>query len=153
MSTELVLAWVALLIAVAGVGVSVWAVFDVRSQVTHMIQLERKRMFTRIRNDLVWQFVDATDLTHSPEIAKGLEEFALLSMELDPTHTPDLTKNAVNNESLKFADELVSNGFATWKPEWDKAKLTQAIQSWQNSINANRLNNMFGKKQQNMSLI
>jgi hypothetical protein len=153
MSTELILAWVAILIAVAGVFVSVWAVFDVRGQVTRLIQLERKRVFTRIRNDMVWQFVDATNLSHSPEIAKGLEEFALLSLELDPAQTPDLTKNAVNNESLKFADELVSNGFATWKPEWDKTKLTQAIQSWQNSINANRLDNMFGKKQRDKSII
>jgi len=147
MSTELILAWVAILIAIIGVGVSVWAVFDVRGQVTRLIQLERKRVFTQIRNDMVWMFVNPTQQSHTPEIAKGLEEFALLSMELNPEHTPDLTNNAVNNESLKFADELVTNGFAVWKPDWDKEKVKQALEAWQKAINANRLANMFGKKQ------
>lgn len=146
MNTELVLTWVALVVGIIGVIVSVLAVLDVRHQVTRLIQLERKRVFTRIRNDMVWSFVDATEQSHTPEIAKGLEEFALLSMELDTEHTPDLTNNAVNHESLKFADELVSKGYAVWKPGWDKNKVKQELESWQKAINANRLDNIFDHK-------
>ncbi len=152
MSTELILAWVAILIAIGGVGVSVWAVFDVRGQVTRLIQLERKRVFTQIRNDMVWMFVNPTQQSHTPEIAKGLEQFALVSMELNPQHTPDLTNNAVNNESLRFADDLVNNEFAVWKPGWDRAKVKQALEDWQKAINANRLRNILGEEQAKKTL-
>jgi hypothetical protein len=33
---------------------------------------------------------------------------------------------AVNNLTLMFAEQLVANGFATWKPGWDRDKLNQA---------------------------
>ena len=126
--------------------------FDVRGQVKRLIQLERKRVFTQIRNDMVWMFVNPTDLSHSPEIAKGLEEFALLSMELDPKQTPDLTNNAMNNDALMFAEKLVTNGFAVWKPDWDKEKLKQALHSWQEAINANHLRNILGEEQAQKTL-
>jgi hypothetical protein len=88
MSTELILAWAALSIALIGLGVSVWAFLDVWRRVKGLIQLERKRVFTRIRNDMVWLFIDSTERSHTPDIAKGLEEFAVLSMTLDPGKTP-----------------------------------------------------------------
>jgi hypothetical protein len=152
MSTELIVGWVALVVAVIGVGISLLAILDVRTQIKELIGLERKRVFTKIRNDMVWLFVNPTEHSHSSEIAKGLEEFALLSMALDKKQTPDLTNHAVNNEALLFADKLVKNGYATWKLGWDGDKLKQAMHDWQSAINANRLENILGKKQVRKSL-
>lgn len=149
MSTELILAWIGIFIALVGVGLSAWAAWDARKQVKRMICLERKRVSTHVRNDMVWLFVDATPLSHSPEIAKGLEEFALLSRELNPAHTPELTTNAVNQESLKFADKLVNNGFAVWKPDWDINKLKQELDKWQEAINKNLLTSIDPKLTKN----
>jgi len=148
-STELILAWVAILISVVGVWVSVWAALDARKQVKRMIGLERKRVFTHVRNDMVWQFVDATPKSHTPEIAKGLEEFSLLSLELNRSHTPDLTTNAVNQESLKFADRLVKNGYAVWKSGWDMTKLQQELDKWQEANNKNLLTSIDPKLTKN----
>jgi len=105
----------------------VYAIRDVREQVKRLINLERKRVFTRTRNDMVWLFVDPTELAHSAEIAKGLEEFAVISATLDPKQTAEFTGNVVNNEALVFADKLVDGGYAIWKPGWDMEKLAQTV--------------------------
>jgi hypothetical protein len=110
--------------------IAVYAIIDAREQVNGLISVERKRVFTRTRNDMVWLFVDPTELAHTPEIAKGLEEFNLISAALDPKWTPDLTQSVVNNEALVFAEKLVSEGYATWKPGWDMEKLKQTIHNW-----------------------
>jgi hypothetical protein len=151
-STELILVWAALLVALIGLGVSVWAVLDVRKQVKEMIRLERKRVFTRTRNDMVWLFIDPTERSHTPDIAKGLEEFSVLSAALDPEQTPELTNHAMNNEALMFAEKLVNGGYARWKPGWDKEKLKQALHDWRTAIIANRMANILGKERREKSL-
>jgi len=152
MSSELIVGWVALVIAGIGVGISVWALLDVRAQVKELISVERQRVFTKVRNDMVWLFIDPTERSHTPEIAKGLEDFALLSRVLDPAATPELTNHAVNNLALLFADQLVTAGFATWKSGWDHDKLKHAMQAWQTAVNANRIENIFGKEKHHKSL-
>jgi hypothetical protein len=152
MTTEFILDCVAVSVSIIGLIVSLCAVFDVRAQVKRLIQLERKRVFTRTRNDMVWQFVEPTELSHTPEIAKGLEEFSVLSMTLDEQQTPDLTNHALNNEALMFAEKLVENGFAVWQPEWDRDKLAAALRQWQSTINSNRLRNILGEEQSKKSL-
>ena len=141
------LALLGLLTGVVAIVLTVYAIWDVRKQVRDLIALERKRAFTRVRNDMVWLFIDPTPRAHTPEIAKGLEEFAVLSQILYPEHTPELTNNAVNNDSLMFASRLVENGYATWKPGWDMAKVKKALHDWQSSINADRVANIFGDKE------
>jgi hypothetical protein len=133
--------------------IAVYAMRDVREQVKGLINLERKRVFTRIRNDMVWLFVDPTELAYSAERAKGLEEFALISATLDPKQTADLTNQAVNNEALMFAEKLVNGGYATWKPGWDMEKLRHTIHDWQTAINANRMTNILGEEQRRKTLI
>jgi hypothetical protein len=147
MSTELIVGWVALLIAVIGVAVSLWAIWDVRKQVKELITLDRKLLYTRLRNDLVWQFVEPIQSVHPKEIAKGLEEFAVISQALNPAHTAEVTKHAVENETLVFAKKLVDSGYAQFKPEWDEKKIREMIRSWQNSINANRVAEILGEQQ------
>jgi hypothetical protein len=110
--------------------IAAYAICDVRKRVKGLIDLERKRVFTRIRNDMVWLFVNPTELAHSTEIAKGLEEFYVLSAALDPKQTADLTSEMVNNEALVFAEKLVNDGYASWKPGWDMEKLRRTIHDW-----------------------
>jgi len=110
--------------------VAVYAICDVREQVKGLVNLERNRVFTRTRNDMVWLFVNPTELAQSAEIAKGLEEFNLISATLDPKQTAELTNNVVNNEALAYAEKLVNGGYATWKPGWDMDKLKQTINDW-----------------------
>ena len=110
--------------------IAVYAILDVKERVKGLITLERNRVFSKIRNDMVWLFVDPTELAHSVEIAKGLEEFNLVSAALDPKQSADLTNNVVNNETLAFAEKLVNAGYATWKTGWDMDKVKQTINEW-----------------------
>src|SRR5258708_15850268 len=116
MSIEAFLAGAGLLVALVGVAIGVWALLDVRAQVKRLISLERKLIYTRVRNDLVWQFVEPIGSIHSPEIAKGLEEFAVISQALNPEHTADLTKHAVENEALAFSKTLMHSASTHFKP-------------------------------------
>jgi hypothetical protein len=135
MISDHALAWAALVVGLAGVAISVLAVLDVRERVKRLIELERKRVYTRVRNDLVWQFVNATARSHTPEIAKGLEEFTAVSRNLYPEQTPEQITQAVHQDCLKFANKLVENGFAVWKPEWDMDKVKKELDTWQQAIN------------------
>lgn len=110
--------------------IAVYAILDVRGRVKGLVTLERNRVFSKVRNDMVWLFIDRTELAHSVEIAKGLEEFNLISVALDPKQSADLTNNVVNNEALIFAEKLVKAGYATWKPGWDMDKVKQTISGW-----------------------
>jgi hypothetical protein len=126
--------------------IAVYAIYDVRGRVRNLITLERKRVYTRIRNDMVWLYVDPTLRAHSVEIAKGLEEFAIVSAALNPEQTPDLTNHAMNNEVLLFAKKLVDEGYANWKQGWDMEKVKKAMHDWQTAINSERLTNILGQK-------
>jgi len=53
---------------------------------------------------------------------------------------------------IAFLEKLVNGGYARWKPDWDKEKLKQAIQTWHAAINANRLRNILGEEQARKSI-
>lgn len=110
--------------------IAVYAMRDVREQVKGLITLERNRAFVKVRNDMVWLFVEPTECAHSVEIAKGLEEFNVTSVALDPKQSAEHTNSVVNNAALVFAEKLVKTGYATWKPGWDMDKVTRAIDGW-----------------------
>jgi hypothetical protein len=133
--------------------IAVYAIRDVRKEVRGLIHFERKRVYTRVRNDMVWLFVDPAPDAHSPEIAKGIEEFAVVSQAYDPSYTADLSKEAINNESLVFADKLVNAGYATWKQGWNMNEVRKTLHNWQTSINANRLRNILGKDEVEKELL
>jgi CRISPR/Cas system-associated protein Cas10 (large subunit of type III CRISPR-Cas system) len=115
--------------------VAVYAIRDVRKQVRYLISVERQRLFARVRNDMVWLFVDPTELAHSVDIAKGLEEFNLITVAIDPKQTADITNNVVNNEALVYAEKLVKGGYATWKPGWNMEKVKQTVDEWKQPPN------------------
>ena len=87
------------------------------------------------------------------KIAKGIEEFAVVSQAYDPSYTADLSKEAINNESLVFADKLVNAGYATWKQGWNMNEVRKTLHNWQTSINANRLRNILGKDEVEKELL
>jgi hypothetical protein len=149
MISDHALAIAALTVGLVGIAISVLAVLDVREQVKRLIKLERKRVYTHIRNDLVWQFVNATALTQTPEIAKGLEEFTAVSWELCPDQTPEQIIQDVHQDCLKFANKLVKNGFADWKPDWDMDKVQQELDNWQQAVNKNLLTSIDPKLTKN----
>lgn len=126
--------------------IAVYAIRDVRERVRVLISLERKRIYTRVRNDLVWLFIEPTEHAYPPEIARGFEEFAVVSQALNPKHTPELTKYAVENETLMFAEKLVNGGLAKWKAGWNEQEVKKTIHNWQTAINANRMDNILGKE-------
>lgn len=127
--------------------IAIYAINDARRQVRKQIELERKRVYTRVRNQLVWQFIEPIQDVHKPEIAEGLEEFALISQTLNPAHTPELTKNAVENETLLFAKKLVDGGYGRFKPGFNEQKIKETIRRWQNSINAERVSRILGRSE------
>ena len=112
-------------------GVAIYALWDARGQVKKMIKLERDLAYLKIKNDMVWEFIDPTENTHSSQIAKGLHEFGLLAQALKPQWSPETIKSAVENEALEFAEELVKTGRASWKAGLDLQKVRRAIDHWQ----------------------
>ena len=131
MDTGLLIGIVGIVVGIVGIvittAIAVYSIRDANKQIKNLINLERNRIFVRIRNDMVWLFVNPTKLAHTAEIAKGLEEFNLMSAALQPEQTPNLTNDIVNNETLEYADKLVKVGYATWKPDLDRKKLKQAL--------------------------
>ncbi len=152
MTTELLLGWIGLLAALIAVGVSIYAILDVRREVKKLIRIERNRAYARILNDMAWLFITPTERAHSKEIAKGLEEFSMFAKILNPERTPDISTNTVNNEALAMADRLVTNGYARWNDGWDIEKVKVELQSWQTAKNEVRLANILGKEQKAKSL-
>jgi hypothetical protein len=116
---------------VATAGFGIWAINDAREQVRGFIRTERNVAWSRILNELVWLFVDPTDRSHSKEVATGLGVFALLAQELNPEQTPESLKEAAENEALQLAEQLVTGGYAVWKPGLDPEKVLQKLKEWE----------------------
>src|SRR5260370_26396974 len=79
MRTELLLGWIGLLAALIAVGVSIYAILDVRREVKKLIRIERNRAYARILNDMAWLFITPTERPPSYEIAQGLAELSMFS--------------------------------------------------------------------------
>lgn len=114
----------------AAAGFSWWAINDARKQVREQTRIQRNLAWVKIQTDLMWLFINPTEKAHSKEIAKGLEEFALLSRALDPRKKPENLKAAAENEALETAEKLVRDGLATWKEDFDVEKVRQALHTW-----------------------
>jgi len=143
---DTVLGLVATLVAVVALVVSLYGVKDFRNQIEGLLRVERNRAYTKVLNDMVWEFVEPTEKAHKVEIAKGMHEFCTLAEVLDPKRTVDISQTTVNNEALWMASELVKNGSATWKGDYDVEKVKQVLHSWQTEKNAVHIQSLFGKK-------
>ena len=142
MSLESLIGILGILLATA---ISVYAIGDVQNKATRIIQVGRDLAYLRVKNDLVWEFVDPTDSAYSVQIAKGLHEFGFLAQELDSEQTPETVRATVEKNSLEFADELVKNGKATWKKGLNLEKAREQINIWQAEKNLERAKKMLGE--------
>ncbi len=116
------------ILATAGFGV--WAINDARKAVKEQTILQRNLSWVRIKTDLVWQLIEPTEKAYDKEIARGLEEFILISTALDPNKNPKALKGAAENEGVEMAEKLVSEGYATWKVGLDAERVRKTLQEW-----------------------
>jgi hypothetical protein len=144
MDAKLVIDFLLFLLTTA---VAIFAIRDTRKQVHKMILLDRNRAYVKILNDMAWLVIDPTDAAHTPEIAKGMQEFGLAAQEAEPEWTNEAIKEAVDNESLVLADKIVNGGYATWKIGLDTGKVKKKLADWQTNKNRERIGNLFGKKE------
>jgi hypothetical protein len=123
------------LIGIAGIvlttAIAIYAILDVRKLMRQNLKMQRDIAYLRVKNDLVWEFIEPTNLAYSVQIAKGLHEFGILAQALNPEWTEEAIRRAAENEALQFAEELVSNGSARWKEDFDLEKVRHEIRSWQ----------------------
>lgn len=124
--------------------IAIYAILDARNLVKRNLKLERDLVYLRLKNDLVWGFVDSTEEAYSVEIAKGFHDFGLLAQALNPGWTEDDMKTAVEKESLQFAEELVRSGKATWKKDFDLDRVRKAISAWKAEKNVERVKTIMG---------
>lgn len=136
MSADMVVGLASIVLTTA---IAIYAIYDARNQVRKQVRLARDLAYLKIKNDMVWEFIEPTESAHTPEIAKGLHEFGLLAQALNSELTADAIKSAVEKEALKFAEELVGSGRATWKSGIDLGKAQTAIESWRTQTNAERV--------------
>src|SRR5258708_5907410 len=136
---------VAILGIVITTSIAIYAINDVRKEVKKTVKVARDLAYLRISNDIVWEFIDPTESTCTPEIAKGLHEFGFLAQALNPEWNPEDVKTAVEKEALEFADELVKSGRAKWKKDFDLDKVREAIGRWQAEKNIERVKKIMGE--------
>ena len=74
-----------------------------------------------------------------------MKEFNVLSHSLDPKTTLDELQESVYNEALYLGDEYVKRGYATWRPDFDEAKVNELVKKWKSERNSAALSRMFGK--------
>src|SRR5271170_272981 len=94
--------------------IAIYAILDARKLVKQNLKMQRDIAYLRVKNDLVWEFIDPTNVAYSVQIAKGLHEFGILAQALNPEWTDEAIRTAVEQESLRFAEELVNSGKARW---------------------------------------
>jgi hypothetical protein len=126
--------------------IAVYAILDARKLVRKNLKMQRDIAYLRVKNDLVWEFIDPTDSAYSVQIAKGLHEFGILAQALNPDWTEEAIRKAVENESLQFAEELVNSGRAKWKNDFDLEKVRHEIRSWQAEKNVEKVKKMMGSQ-------
>jgi hypothetical protein len=122
--------------------IAIYAILDARGQVKKSTELQRNIAYLRLKDDLMWMFVDPTDGTYPSAIAKAFHEFDLFAKALNPNVKSEVLKEAVENEALEFAAELVNKGTAVWKEELNLDAVNEKLSKWRadkNKVRAARL--------------
>jgi hypothetical protein len=92
--------------------------------------MERNRAFTKVERLFALQFVDLNEGIEL-EVTQLKTEYYLLAHALDKNETVESTMHAVNSEILLYADMLVKEGHAKWKPEMDLERAEEVLRNWQ----------------------
>jgi hypothetical protein len=130
--TELAIVGIALSIigTIATTVVAVYAIRDARNLVKKSTELQRNISYLRLKNDLMWMFVDPTEGTYSSEIAKGFHDFDVFAKALNPTVKSEHLKEATENEALQSAADLVAAGMFVWKKELNLDAVNKKLAQW-----------------------
>ncbi len=135
-----------LIVGLAALGIAIYGIRDVREKVRRLIELESNLAFSRVLNKMVWRFVDPTEETARSRPEHDMHEFTMLVRALDPKETVDSAQEFANNELLSLAQDYVSHGVATWKPDMDENTIREMVKSWRSDKNSQLLKSMFGKR-------
>jgi hypothetical protein len=125
--------------------IAIYALNDVRKEAKKIVKIGRDLAYLKVKNEIVWEFIDPTENAYTSEVAKGLHEFGFLAQALNPEWTPDKVKTVVEKEALEFAEELVKCGMARWKKDFDLEKARKAISSWRAEKNVERVKKIMGE--------
>jgi hypothetical protein len=135
----------ALLVGIVALTVSIYAIHDARKKAHDAILIERNRAWSRALSGMMWLCIDRTEKAHSPAVADATNECFQLFEAAEPGKwTPAKVKEAVENESLQAAAEMVSAGYARWKPEFLIEKGQQKLQLWKSDKNRVRIQRLLG---------
>ncbi|MGA7638007.1 MAG: hypothetical protein WA657_12350 [Candidatus Acidiferrales bacterium] len=136
----------ALLVGIAALIVSIYAILDARKKAQEAILLDRNRAYARARNKMAWLYLDSTNVGYPSDVAAAVEQFGIIAKAAGGKWSDKALKEAVENESLVFASLLVSRGVAAWKPEMSKFDIEQHLQNWQADKNRERIQTLLGRK-------
>ena len=136
----------ALIVGIAALIVSIYAILDARRKAHEAIMLDRNRAYADARNKMAWLYLDSTNVGYPADVAAATEQFGIIAKAAGGKWNDDALKEAVENESLVFANLLVSRGVATWKPEMAKFDIEQHLRIWQSDKNRERIQTLLGRK-------
>jgi hypothetical protein len=136
-----------LIVALIALLVAWYGIRDVREQVHFLVKLERNLAFSKVVHKMVWRFVEPTKDTSDARTAMAeMHQFTMLAQLAEPDKTLDAVQDFASKEVLALAEEFVSNGRATWKPDMDEDVIREMVKSWQGEKNSKLVKSMFGKE-------
>jgi hypothetical protein len=138
-----------MLVGIAGIvittAIAIYAILDARNQAKKTLKIWRDLAYLKVKNDLVWEFIDPTESAYTSEIAKGLHEFGYLAKAMNPELSDDAIKAGVEKEALEFAEELVNGGRGKWKKDLNLDSVRKAISGWRAEKNVERAKQILGE--------
>lgn len=137
---------IAVVLGLAALIVAIFGVLDVRKQVRRLLELEFKRMFSKVVHEMIWEFVEPTPGTPPMHVARDFQDFSILAKVLKPEHAEADFQDGVAKTALEQAVELANSGSATFKAGIDIDVAKAMISQWRNDKNAATLDKMFGKQ-------
>lgn len=136
----------ALMVGIAALIVSIYAIFDARKKAHEAVLLDRNRAYADARNKMAWLYLDSAKVGYPADVAAAVEQFGIIAKAAGGKWNDSALKDAVENESLVFASLLVTRGVATWKPEMSRFDIEQHLRDWQADKNRERIQSLLGRK-------
>jgi hypothetical protein len=135
------------IVSVVALVVSIYAIIDARKKAHEAIVLQRNLAWSKALSETMWLFIDRTEKAHTPEVADATYQCFLLMDAADPGKwTQGDLKEAVDNESLQSAEEMVRAGYARWKEGFLLEKGEARLRRWKSDKNRERIRILLGRK-------
>jgi hypothetical protein len=138
-------------ISVIALLVSIYAIIDNKAIASRAVFLARDQAFTKIRNNMVWEYIDPTPDAHRMDIANDSEQFGAMAKAAEPGKWTDaIIKEVIDSTSLHYASALVAAGLGKWKPKFSMEAIDKKLHEWQTSQNRERINTLLGRKNESL---